>query len=132
MITTSGANANRTDAGDYTTVFKLVDPVNSCWADGTTTDKQLNWKITVKLLAVPTFNNKVNRSSKDRSGYYTFTASFNNFNDTYMSVKDNFFKSTNKNATGSGIATFSLKDKSGKNYKWADGTITDKTVNWKK
>lgn len=122
LVETSGANANRTNAGDYTTVFKLVDPVNSCWADGTTTDKQLDWKITVKLLTIPT----VNRVSSSGFWTKTYTATFNNYNTSYMTVTGN---SGNKS---SGTATFSLIDKSGKNYKWADGKTTDKTVNWKK
>lgn len=36
---------NAIDAGTYTTTYKLRDPLNYRWADGTTEDKTLYWSI---------------------------------------------------------------------------------------
>lgn len=42
----------QTNAGSYQAVAKLSDPINYQWADGTSTDKTINWQIAQKQLIV--------------------------------------------------------------------------------
>ena len=44
--------ASATDAGDYSIKTTLKDPENTCWADGTTGEKTLNWSIDKATLKI--------------------------------------------------------------------------------
>ena len=105
------------DVGQYTIEMSLVDIKNTIWNTGVNSLISKVWKITPKILTVPTV-----------TGTYVFTGleqtcTFDNFDTALMTV-------TGDKATTAGkhVATFDIKDK--KNMVWADGTTTSQQVAW--
>ena len=115
QLTLSGTTS-ASNAGEHTVTF--TPKANYMWADGTIDAKEVTWTIGKMAVAIPTLSTTT----------YTYdgnakTPTQNNYNSTYMT------RSGTSSATNAGnySITYTLKA----NYKWSDGTETDKTLNWK-
>lgn len=117
MVTIKEGTGTGNSYGDYTTVFQLKDPNSCTWADGTTADKTITWKIKKAVTNEPTYSKTT----------YDFTGNEISPFSGYDSTK---VEATNVKATKAGnyTATFKLK---GGNCTWPDGSESDITVNWK-
>lgn len=108
-----------TNVGNYTATYKLKSTTNYVWSDNTTTDKSIAWKISAKSIAIPT----AAVTSFDYTG-----------NKISLNITNPDADSINKTGTDSATAaatytvTFALKSTS--NFKWSDGTTTNKTITW--
>ncbi|MBQ9519883.1 MAG: InlB B-repeat-containing protein [Acholeplasmatales bacterium] len=106
-------NNKKTDAGNYQVTISLTDKTNTCWSDGTTTDKTYDFVINPKEIEAPTAS----------TATYTYTGSeltYELSESDYYTITDN--KKTN---VGNYQVIVSLKNKN--NTKWSDGTTEDKT-----
>lgn len=110
--TLSGNNA--VNAGSYRVTATLTSKNNYVWADGTTEDKNLDWTVEKKTLALPIYN-----------GNLTYDGSVQNA-DITVDGSCVITGNTAKNV-GEYTAEISLKDA---NYVWADGSYGIKTVAW--
>ena len=116
-MTRSGTVTN-TNVGDYTLTFNLKDSNNYKWSDGSATSKTGTWKITKKLLTIPSV-----------SGTYTYdgtekSATITNYDSTTMN------QSGTESTTNTGTYTITFSLKSTDNYKWSDNTTSNKVINW--
>lgn len=103
------------NAGDY--IFNLTPRTGYAWTDGTTTAQSYTWTINKKAITIPSV--KTNRTYNG----YSQSPEFNNYNSGLMTVSGN--SATN---AGSFTAIFVLKNTN--NYKWSDGSISNKNVGW--
>lgn len=110
--TLSGNSA--VNAGSYRVTATLTSKNNYVWADGTTEDKNLDWTVEKKTLALPIYN-----------GNLTYDGSVQNA-DITVDGSCVITGNTAKNV-GEYTAEISLKDA---NYVWADGSYGIKTVAW--
>lgn len=115
QLTLSGTTS-ASNAGEHTVTF--TPKANYMWADGTIDAKEVTWTIGKMAVAIPTLSTTT----------YTYdgnakTPTQNNYDSTYMT------RSGTSSATNAGnySITYTLKA----NYKWSDGTETDKTLTWK-
>ena len=102
------------NAGSYRVTATLTSKNNYVWADGTTEDKNLDWTVEKKTLALPFYN-----------GNLTYDGSVQNA-DITVDGSCVITGNTAKNV-GEYTAEISLKDA---NYVWADGSYGIKTVAW--
>lgn len=102
------------NAGSYRVTATLTSKNNYVWADGTTEDKNLDWTVEKKTLALPIYN-----------GNLTYDGSVQNA-DITVDGSCVITGNTAKNV-GEYTAEISLKDA---NYVWADGSYGIKTVAW--
>lgn len=112
---TIGGNTSGTNAGTYTATF--TPKSNYRWSDGTTTAKSVTWSIgRASISAVPS-----------QSGSLTYTGSALSPSwSGYDSAKMTLGGTSSATNAGSYTATFTPTS----NYKWADGTTAEKSVNW--
>lgn len=116
-ISRSG-DTTATNAGIYTVYFTLLDTVNTCWNDDSTTEKEVTWAINFITVQIPTVSN------------LQFT-----YDGTEKAITITGLDSTKVDVTGNSAvnvgnyqAVFSLKDNV--NSVWSDDSSTDITVNW--
>ena len=106
-------NNKKTDTGNYQVTISLTDKTNTCWSDGTATDKTYDFVINPKEIEAPTAS----------TATYTYTGSELTYE---LSESDYYTITGNKKTTaGNYTVTVSLKNKN--NTKWSDGTTEDKT-----
>ena len=110
--TTSGLNAN-----SYVAKFNLKNPIGTQWSDGSVIEKDVSWSIGRAIISsVPT-----------QSGTLTYNGSVQSPKWTgYDSAKMKISGTTSSTNAGTFSASFTPTD----NYKWNDGTINTKNVNW--
>lgn len=106
------------NAGSYRVTATLTSKNNYVWADGTTEDKNLDWIVEKKTLALPSYNGNL-------TGNLTYDGSVQNA-DITVDGSCVITGNTAKNV-GKYTAEISLKDA---NYVWADGSYGIKTVAW--
>lgn len=106
-----------TNVGTYTVSWELKN-IAYKWSDGTTGKKSSIWTISPKAVTIPTLTN----SSKTYTGS-SQSPTINNYNSTYMT------QSGTSSATGVGTYTITWT-LSNSNYKWSDGTTTNKSASW--
>lgn len=106
------------NAGSYRVTATLTSKNNYVWADGTTEDKNLDWIVEKKTLALPSYNGNL-------TGNLTYDGSVQNA-DITVDGSCVITGNTAKNV-GEYTAEISLKDA---NYVWADGSYGIKTVAW--
>lgn len=116
IMTLGGIYRSQTDAGTYYAEFTLA--VGYCWEDGTTGTKSVAWTINQQRLNVP--------SISDTTQTFDGTTK----HPTIGTYKANLISVSGDSGVNLGkyTLTFSLKDK--KNYCWADGSVSDKSVDW--
>ena len=98
------------DVGTYTAT--VTPRTNYAWSDGTTTAKSVTWTIQRKAIPVPTAVQGLRYTGIEQMGVYPGTG----------------YTVTGHKATARGNYTATVSVKS--NYKWSDGTTTNKTVSW--
>lgn len=110
--TTSGLNAN-----SYVAKFNLKNPIGTQWSDGSIIEKDVSWSIErATISSIPT-----------QSGTLTYNGSVQSPKWTgYDSAKMKISGTTSSTNAGTFSASFTPTD----NYKWNDGTINAKNVNW--
>ena len=81
--------------------------------------KNVTFKIVAKSIAIPSQSGTLTYNTASQS------PSWSNYDSTKMTVSG----TTSATNAGTYSATFTLKDTT--NYKWSDGTTTEKTVSWK-
>lgn len=106
------------NAGSYRVTATLTSKNNYVWADGTTEDKNLDWTVEKKTLALPSYNGNL-------TGNLTYDGSVQNA-DITVDGSCVISGNTAKNV-GKYTAEISLKDA---NYVWADRSYGIKTVAW--
>lgn len=106
-----------TQSGSYTVTFSLKRTNVCVWPDNTNEPKTVTWTIGDAVVNVPTVTSNLVFNGSAQS------PTISSYNSDLISVLGNL--QTN---AGSYQVKFSLKNKT--NYKWSDGTITDKYVNW--
>lgn len=111
--TTSAINA-----GTYTITWTLSSS-NYKWSDGTTGQKSSTWSIDKKAVTIPTLSN----SSKSYTGS-SQSPTINNYNSSYMTQSG----TTSATTVGTYTITWTLSNTT--NYKWSDGTVTNKSASW--
>lgn len=111
---TMSGDASKTDAGNYSTTFTLLD--DYMWPDGTTTAKSIPWTISRAVVNVPTAKGGQTFTGSE------LTAQWNGYDSGKMTIGG-----TNK-ATNAG--NYSASFTPGANFQWPDGTTTAKTVSW--
>lgn len=120
-IDTDSSVMSAVEVGKYPVVFKLKDPVNYQWEDGTTTDKTVYFVISRIKLAVPTVSTTSDRYIYNGSEQ---TPTFNTYDKNLIEISGEL--------SGVQIATYTaictLKDT--EYYEWEDGTIENKNVEW--
>lgn len=105
-----------TVVGSYSATVSLTDKRNTLWADGTTDDVVVNWKINPAIAEIP--------SAPENALYNGLTQTASMPYDSSYGVSGNTQKES-----GSYTITASLNDK--ENYVWSDGTTADKIYEWK-
>ena len=105
-----------TVVGSYSATVSLTDKRNTLWADGTTDDVVVNWKINPAIAEIPSAPENALYNGLTQTASMTYDSSYN--------VSGNTQKDP-----GSYTITASLNDK--ENYIWSDGTTADKTYEWK-
>ena len=106
-------NNKKTDAGNYQVTISLTDKTNTCWSDGTTTDKTYDFVINPKEIEAPTAS----------TASYTYTGS----ELTYELSESDYYTITDNKKTNAGTYTVTVSLKNKNNTKWSDGTTEDKT-----
>ena len=112
-----GGTASATNAGTYTVTW-ILSSSNYKWSDGTTEKKSSTWSIDKKAVTIPTLSN----SSKSYTGS-SQSPTINNYNSSYMTQSG----TTSATTAGTYTITWAL---SNANYKWSDGTVTNKSASW--
>lgn len=105
------------DANNYTIVFRLKDPSNSKWADGTTENKTITWSIAPKSVTCPTVT--------DTEKTYNHAAQSPTIS-AYDSNEINVSGDSQTNA-GNYTITFALAST---NYIWSDDSTANKYASW--
>ena len=118
---TVGGTATAIDVGNYTITYTLKSITNYKWTDGTTTNKQAAWMITLAKVAIPSIDSD---SSLWTYNGNTLTPKINDLNSNLVDVSGNI-SAVN---VGTYTITFSLKNKD--NCVWTDGTTNNKTAQW--
>lgn len=108
------------DAATYTATYKLKNATNTHWADDSTADVSISWKIKPLLLTKPAAT--VNNFTFDGTAKSVQIA---NFDSTYES-QTGTVSATN---AGNYTATYQLKNKT--NTHWADDSTADVNISWK-
>lgn len=111
---TIGGTVKGTAAGTYSATFTPTE--DYCWNDGTTAAKTVTWTIDRATLTVPTQSGSLTYNGSEQS------PTWNNYDSTKMTIGGTT-KSTN-------AGTFTAIFTPGANYKWSDGAITAKSVDW--
>ena len=113
--TVSGSVAE-INAGSYQAILTLSDDINFVWADGTTEDKVISYRILRKTIQIPTV-----LGDSVYSGYEM----------TALIPQSQYYTLLGNTATavGSHTAKASLNNKL--NYQWSDGTTDDITLTYK-
>ncbi len=117
-ITESGTTS-ATAAGSYSVKYTLKNTTNTIWADNSTADVTINWKINVLKLEKPSA--AVTEFQHDGN---TKTLNISNFNSTYMN------QTGTVSATDSGEYSVSYSLKSTTNTVWADNSTAAVVINW--
>ena len=118
LVAVSG-NTSATNVGNYSITCALRDKDNYRWADGPINDVVLTWSIAKASVQIPT----VSPTTFVYSGGKQVPA-IGNLDSDVVNITGN----TEAIDADTYNITFSLKDAA--NYKWIDGTITNKTVVW--
>lgn len=127
-IVTRTGTISAVKAGDYSVIYSIRDKNSAEWADGTTDDKTVIWKINKSVFAIPTAENTsfevLPVTIAYNSSAYSQTLELDNFDTNVMTVSGN-------SAAYPGIytATIALRDVS--SASWEDGTTENKTIEWK-
>ncbi|MBR4110385.1 MAG: hypothetical protein IKK43_01670, partial [Clostridia bacterium] len=103
-IVTAKSTTSATDAGTYKVVLELDDSTNYKWSDGTTTNKEITWKI-AKASSTITLNNSILELHKGKTGTITF--SYNG--DSTVDVVSNDSTIANAAIDGNAITVTALK-----------------------
>lgn len=120
-----------TNADDYTVVVKVKD--NYCWADGSTANKPIPWKIKPASVPCPVADSTaLEYTGSPQFPSLTYVAEGintttqpNSYN--YAVTITNGDKKTN--VENDITTTYTLKDDS--NWQWSDKTTAPKTITWK-
>ena len=107
-----------TNANDYTAVVSLKDSDNYSWADGTTDDVAIDWKINKFEVVVPTIVENLVYNA------FNQTVQINNVDEDLMEVSGILTAKT----AGDYSVYFDLKDTS--NYKWVGTDEKQVVVRW--
>ncbi len=108
----------KTEVGSYRVDVNLVDKVNTCWTDSTTSVLSFSWYITALVVTTPTVI---------RQNYFTGLEQTAGI--SYDEQNDNFVLSGyTARDVGSYVARAVLRDK--KNYCWSDSSTADKEIPW--
>ena len=102
------------NAGSYRVTATLTSKNNYVWADGTTEDKNLDWTVEKKTLALPIYNGNLTYDGSVQNADITVDGSCVISGNTAENV-------------GEYTAEISLKDA---NYVWADGSSGIKSLQW--
>lgn len=127
-IVTRTGTISAVKAGEYSVIYSIRDKNSVEWADGTTDDKTVTWKINKSVFAIPTAENisfeVLPVTVAYNSSAYSQTLALENFDTNVMTVNGN-------SAAYPGIytATITLRDVSSSS--WEDGTTENKTIEWK-
>ena len=129
----STAIVNRTgtvsakSAGDYSVTYSIIDKNSAEWADGTTDDKTVTWKINKSVFTIPTaINTSLVVNPKDvsyDSSVYLQTLELENYDTNVMSISGN-------TAYYPGIYTATIALCDVNSASWEDGTTENKTIEW--
>lgn len=103
-----------TDAGDYSTGFTPTS--NYTWPDGTSTLQNISWSIVRAVTAVPTVVGTLTYNDSAQS------PTLNGYDPDKMTMSGD----TSKTNAGDYSVTFTPTA----NYKWPDGSVTAKSVDW--
>ena len=106
-----------TEAGTYTAVFTPKN--NYKWSDGSTTSKNVTW--TIEKVALTEAQSTFAQSSTLTYSGSAQSPVISGFDNNYHNISGN-----SQTDAGTYTAIVSLKN----NYKWYDGTTTDKSVSW--
>ena len=105
-----------TDVSEYVATIRLLDKHNTYWANGSTEDKVIRWRIDKNVVNIPAapanvlYNGLEQRASVAENPLYTISGNVQKNVGTYN-------------------ITLSLVDKI--NYDWSDGTTDNKVLQWK-
>ena len=105
-----------TGAGTYTATF--TPKISYIWSDGTTSAKNVTWKIIGQGIAVPSQSGTLTYTGDSR------TPSWSNYDNTKVSITG----TTSATDAGTYYATFVIINKDV--YAWDDGTNNAKVVEW--
>lgn len=106
-----------TDAGTYNTVFELYDPSNYMWEDKGTANKSIQWEIERATISeVPSQSGTLTYNGNVQS------ASWQNYDSNKMT--------TSGTTSAIDANTYTIEFTPTSNYKWADGSIGTKIVQW--
>ena len=111
---------SETNAGSYSVTYSLTNTARAKWADGSTADVKISWKIERKALTAT-------QSTFSQNGTLTFngakqTVSITNYNSSYHTLSGTTY------STAAG--TFTAKVAPNSNYCWNDSTTAAKSVTW--
>lgn len=111
---TIGGVVKATDAGTYSATFTPTE--DFCWDDMSVTSKTVTWKIDKATISVPTQSGTLTYNGNE------LAPSWNDYDSAKMTIAG-VVKGTN-------AGDYNAKFTPTENYKWSDGTSTEKTVNW--
>ena len=108
-----------TDAGNYTATFKLKNSSNTKWADNSTADVVISWKINVLKLPKPAASNTS----------FAFDGSTKNLSVAYFNSD---YESQSGTVSGVNAGNYSVTFKliSTSNTHWADDSTADIVISW--
>ena len=110
-----------TNVSNYSVKYSLKNKTNTCWADSTTADVTISWKIEGQRLSEEL-------SNLEQEGTLIYNGArqdvkIKNYNSTYHNLLERNIQGTN-----AGEYYFTVAPKSG--YAWSDGTQAIKKVYW--
>lgn len=105
--------------GPYTINFTLKDTANRKWANNSNGD--VIWNITKKSLTIPSFGTSIYNTQEQFASNI-----LNNFDSATMNINS----SSDISAYDVGNYTAIIELRNTSNYKWSDGSITSKDVDW--
>ena len=104
-----------TNAGNYTATVALTDKAHCEWADGTTEDVTVSWKIS--------------KASVTKPEAETVQFTYDGTEKTVIAAGEHYTVSGNT-ATNAGSYTATLKLVDTANYTWSDGSTADVEITW--
>ena len=114
---TLGGITTGTDVGTYNAT---VTPKNNYkWYDGSVEPKTITWTISAAVLTVPEQDGTLTYDGTEQTPTLD-----SNYDSTLMAL------SGTTEGTNAGTYTMTVALTDNTNYKWADGTITNKTITW--
>ena len=124
------------DAGEYSVTYRLKNTALTAWADGTTTDKTINWVINKAQIPLSQYE-QAYVADKNYSGSEQTVTSIRIPATTGNTGYQTWWRSTNANMTLSGVYSatdageYTLYLTPTANYIWSDGTQTARPVTWR-